>query len=139
MNDADREWAEANLKSFTSFDDFVKRWLSASNIQTYIHFTPQYKFLCLPKRNEIQVDFLGFFENIEQDFYYVSKKLSINENISIKHENKTEQNREQVDYKEFYTDESRDIVSEVYKKDISLFGYNFDNSSLETQLKKRCT
>jgi len=139
MNNTDRQWALNNLEGFTSFDDFVKRWVSISNVESYIHFTPQYKFLCLPNSNEIKVDFIGYFENIEEDFQYVLKELSMDKSMSITHENMTAPTHEKVDYKEFYSDEARDIVSEVYKSDINLFGYNFDNSSLETQLKKRCS
>lgn len=139
MNDADRSWASANLSSYTSFDDFVMRWLTVSNIEKYTHFMPQYRFLCLPNSDELNVDFLGFFENIQEDFLYVRHRLFLSGNLTLKHDNKTEPNDKKIDFREFYTNEARDIVSEVYKKDVDLFGYNFDNSSLRTQLTNRST
>ncbi|MGX9418670.1 sulfotransferase family 2 domain-containing protein [Vibrio sp. WJH972] len=139
MNDSDRDWALDNISEYSCFNDFVKGWLTDSNIYSSIHFIPQYKFLCLPNSDEINVDFLGFFENIQGDFDVIADQLKLNHKPLLKHENKTKSSSQKVDYRDFYTDETRKIVAEVYKKDIEIFGYNFDNSSLKNQLKKRST
>jgi len=139
MNNIDKNWASRNLSDYGNFDDFVKRWVTTSNIEKYIHFIPQYRFLCIPNRDEIKVDFLGFFENLEEDFAYIARQLSMADNVTLKHKNKTASNDKKIDYREFYNAETCDIVSEVYKKDIELFGYNFDNSSVATQLTNRST
>ncbi len=65
--------------------------------------------------------------------------LSLNGNLTLQHENKTASDHKQLDYRKFYSNETHDIVSEVYKRDIELLGYNFDNSSLKTQLTNRST
>ncbi len=104
-----------------------------------MHFAPQYKMLCLPSSDNIDVDFLGFYENIQDDFIYIKNQLSLSADLELKYENKTESNDRQFDYRNFYTDEARDIVSQVYKKDIDLLGYNYDNSSLKKQLAHRPT
>lgn len=137
LNDSDKNWALDNLSEYSNFDDFVKGWLTNSNIYSSIHFIPQYKFLCLPNSNELKVDFLGFFENIQNDFDYITSQLTLSHQPSLKHENMTRTNGKKIDYREFYTDETRKIVSEVYKKDIELLGYNFDNSSLKHQIENR--
>ena len=139
INEGDRRWAAANLAAYGNFDDFIKGWLNISNIEQCVHFIPQYKFLCLPNDNKLLVDFLGFFENIQDDFEYIKNTLSLDGNLAIRHENKTASDDKQLDYRDFYTNETRDIVSEVYKRDIELLGYNFDNSSLKTQLSNRPT
>ena len=139
MNKANRRWAAANLASYRNFDDFIKRWLNISSIKQHIHFRPQYKFLCIPYNHELSVDFLGFFENIQDDFEYIKNKLSLDANLTLNQENKTASDDKQPDYRDFYTNETRDIVAEVYKMDIELLGYNFDNSSLKTQLTNRST
>ena len=145
VNEADRRWAAANLASYRNFDDFIKRWLKISSIEQYnhlrshIHLRPQYEFLCFPYKHQLSVDFLGFFENVQDDFEYIKNKLSLDANLALSHENKTAPDDKQLDYRDFYTNETRDIVAEVYKKDIELLGYNFDNSSLKTQLTNRFT
>jgi hypothetical protein len=71
-----------------------------------------------------QVDFIGRFEHFERDFLKVMSILGITvEEIPWKNKNK-----DQTPYHEFYTDHSRGIVSELYRKDIQLFGYDFHNS-----------
>ena len=137
MNDSDRVWASENLSEYVSFDDFVKKWLTIANTNKHMHFAPQYKMLCLPSSDNIDVDFLGFYENIQDDFIYIKNQLSLSADLELKYENKTESNDRQFDYRNFYTDEARDIVSQVYKKDIDLLGYNYDNSSLKKQLAHR--
>ena len=113
--------------------------MNTSNINKYVHFVPQYKFLCTPNDDKFLVDFLGFFENIQDDFEYIKNKLALDDNLAVLHENKTTSNNKQLDYRDFYTNETREIVAAVYKKDIELLGYNFDNSSLKKQLTNRST
>ena len=134
MNEHDRKWAAANIIPYKNFDDFIKRGLKS--IPLAMHFMPQYKFLCLPNSQNLLIDFLGFYENLQEDFQFIKNKLSVNENLTLRHENKTV-SFDNPDYRENYTDETRNIVAEVYKKDIELLGYNFDNSSLKSQLANR--
>lgn len=137
MHEEDRAWAEANLASCRNFDEFIKYRIRERAILQQVHFAPQYQFLCLPSREKIWVDFLGFYENIQEDFSYIKNRI-LPDNISkLLHENKTQSNGEKLDYKKFYTKTTRKIVAKVYERDISLFGYEFDNSSLNAQLEKR--
>ena len=137
MNEVDRRWAATNIASYKNFDDFIKGWLSIPGIEKYKHFRPQYEFLCIPGSYKLSVDFLGFFENIQNDFECIKNKLALDASLTIKHENKTASDDSQLDYRDFYTNETRDIVAEIYKRDIDLLGYNFENTSLEKQLKNR--
>lgn len=136
INEIDEKWSSENLKSITDFEDFIMNNLRKTSVLKYIHFIPQNYFLTSYDKKNIPIDFLGFYENIENDFNYVKKKLFL-ENCVLKHINKTSSNDKKRDYKDFYTKEMGEIVAEIYKKDIKLFGYNFDNSSLEKQIEKR--
>jgi hypothetical protein len=136
INDTDRNWAKLNISLFKSFEDFVKIWVNKDNVQTYIHFRPQWHFISLPFEKEPVVDFIGFYENLHEDFEFVQKQIFGNIGKRLSHRNKTLSNNG-FDYKDCYTDESRRIVEEVYKEDIRILGYNFDNSSLPIQLQRR--
>lgn len=136
MVEADKKWAIQELSSFKDFNDFVVRGLQRASVQEWIHFIPQSNFLFLPGNKALQLDFLGFFENIQEDFQYVKKKLGVSDSVIIKKENVTDSVKK-LDYREFYTDEAREIVAKVYESDIKNFGYNFDNSSLPSQLASR--
>ncbi len=138
MTPKDKRWADANLVDYTDFNTFVLNWLTPKNMQLYPHFLPQNRYLCLPGQSNLLVDFVGYFENIEDDFTQIIAALGENSDATLRHENKTEiGDKKRIDYTEMYSDEAAGIVAEVYRDDIELLGYNFDNSSLPSQLKQR--
>lgn len=136
MTERDRKWAAENIVPYRDFGDFITRWLKRSNIHQYIHFVPQHEFLRVPHNQHLAVDFVGVFENIQDDFQRITNRLFANTNLTLRHEITTASNHK-LDYCDFYTNETRDIVADVYKEDVELFGYNFDNSSLRSQLSNR--
>lgn len=135
MTDGDKRWADTHLTTYNDFDEFIKKGLIKPSIHLSTHFKPQYKYLCLPYNQKLFVDFIGYFENIQNDFQIIKSKLSLNSDLELEHQNKTRTH--QLDYKDFYSRETRDIVAEIYRTDIDLLGYNFDNSSLKSQLSSR--
>ena len=80
------------------------------------------------------MDFIGYFENLEDDFSYVKKRIGSSSNMLFFNKGQTKTR----DYKDYYNDETIEIVSDVYREDIQILGYHFDGSSLESQLKRRC-
>ncbi len=69
-----------------------------------------------------EIDFIGRFENLEEDFQYICEKIGLS-NIKLPHENITRHKH----YTKYYNNETREIVAEIYAKDIKNFGYNFDS------------
>lgn len=135
MSPGDKKWASENIIQYRTFEEFVKNWLTEKNILGTTHFRPQYTYLSLPGSRELLVNFLGYFENLNEDFEYIKSKLDVDQSICLKHSNKV--NTSSTRYVDQYTDECRDIVSLVYADDIELLGYSFDNSSLRAQLASR--
>ncbi len=120
MNAQDAAWAAENLGSYPSFERFVLAWLNENTIHTWVHFRPQHYFIC-DDSGKVMLDFVGRVENMREDFAIVAARLGCNH--SLEKVNVGSQQH----YSHYYTDEARELVGRVYAKDISLFGYHFEN------------
>lgn len=121
-NSFDKAWSDSNLSEFNSFAEFTNSLTDekqAANILSWMHFTPQYLYVCNHKSN-IVVDFIGRFENLNEDYERIRNKLGISSELP--HLRKTKSNR----YQDYYTEESRKIVANLYQKDIEIFNYSFE-------------
>lgn len=131
----DREWAP-KLARYETFVDFVKNGLHTPCMVKKLHFRPQHWFLDVPCNPDVSVDFIGYFENIQQDFEFIKRRLRLDHDPVLKHENPTSRETN-LDYRDFYTDETRDIVGQFYREDIERYGYDFDNAGLSSVLQQR--
>ncbi|TAM61125.1 MAG: hypothetical protein EPN49_07730 [Rhodanobacter sp.] len=112
------------------FRSFVKSWVNRSNIWKWHHFRPQYHYM-LDKREKVQLDFVAFLENIDNDFSYITDQIGFVRTLTKSNKSK------HFSYVDYYDEETMAIVAETYAEDIQMLGYNFDNSSLEAQLASR--
>lgn len=116
-NSKDAEWAQKNIGKYDDFESFVQLWVNKQNIFQYVHFFPQYQFL-IDSNNDIKIDFIGKFEQLESDFEEVSRKLNIDAKLESRNITRKPTGAE-VEVSE----ESEAIIREVYQKDFELFGY----------------
>ena len=100
-----------------TFEDFVKNGLSENNT----HWRPQSDYVEMDGYQI--VDFIGQYENLQEDWRYVADKIGVSNTLPMIRWN----NWPPVvsDYREHYTDELVDIASEYYKKDLELFDYEY--------------
>jgi hypothetical protein len=75
-------------------------------------------FLCDENGKEL-VDFVGRYENMEEDFASVCRKIGID--IALPHVNRSEH----AHYRDYYTAETKAIVSRLFARDIERFHYTF--------------
>lgn len=93
-----------------------------------LFFKPQYEFVTVD--NNLTMDFIGKFENIDEDWLAIRDRIGFSEVVLRK--NVGGEPRGYIrgsyhnDYKEYYTNKEIDIVSKIYKKDLELFGYEFE-------------
>lgn len=68
----------------------------------------------------VAVDFIGRFENLEEDYDFLCDKLEIKK-LPLQHLNQSTRK----DYREAYTAADADKVYKMYQRDIEYFGYEF--------------
>lgn len=82
----------------------------------------QYQFLS-DDNGKIIMDFVGRFENINNDFRELCGKLGIPA-VNLPHKNRINHKH----YSEYYTEETKQFVAALFKNDIEIFGYKFEMS-----------
>lgn len=66
------------------------------------------------------VDFIGYYERLHQDFATVCTRLGVNAELPKANVSSHR------DYRTYYTDATRELVARHFRRDIELFGYDFD-------------
>ena len=108
-----------------------KEWVSSLSYRLQIntkisiyeigHNIPQYKFITDSEGN-IQVDKILKFENISNEF--TNLKNSKSWEVDFLHYSESTRSKYKKDWRLYYCEETRNIISEIYQKDIEIFGYN---------------
>jgi hypothetical protein len=115
---ADLEFLWSTLEKYDSFDRFVKEGLPYDNeIKEKVHFLPQVKFIYNDRR-DLEVDFVGYFENFQTDFSKVIKRLNLDSNLAHLNNSKPEYSSIQV-----FDNEMKEIVYHFYKEDFIYLNY----------------
>lgn len=101
----------------TPFKDYVKTYVGEN---MYKHTNRHAQMQCAAF-NGVNMDFIGRLENAEEDFSKICEKLDVPKPDSMLRKNVTEHKH----YTEYYDDETREIVADLYKDDIDRFNYKF--------------
>jgi hypothetical protein len=102
-------------KSFANFDEYI-RWRCAEEVRFQKDFI-------YSAEGELLVDFVGKFENIEDDFKTICSRIGVQALLPKLNVSNTKP------YQEFYSEETRELVRSTFDADIKLFGYDFEPSS----------
>ncbi|OGT80595.1 MAG: hypothetical protein A3H91_16935 [Gammaproteobacteria bacterium RIFCSPLOWO2_02_FULL_61_13] len=102
-------------------DDF-KRYLELIQRRNHVQWEHQCRFIC-DENGEFLVDFLGRFENFDNDVGVILNRLGM-EPRELPRVNRTEHGP----YYEAYDAEDIDLVGSLYRDDIRLLAYTFQHS-----------
>jgi len=107
-----RKWAQcvfdAELYPYRTFPEILDRWNQVEYIKN--------------DEGDVLVDFIVRLENIEEDMRIVCQRLNIPFS-GVPHLNK---GRISYDYRDYYDDETREVVGNWFREDLEQFGYDFD-------------
>ena len=84
------------------------------------HSTLQYNYI-YNEEGDLKVDYIGKIENFKQDLAEILEINNLPQINWLPHRNRTKHRP----YDEYYSLETRDLVDEIYEKDITTFNYNF--------------
>jgi hypothetical protein len=124
-NEHDRYIYEKYIKKYgKDFKWFCIDFLNLESIYEVIHLKPQYEFIC-DRNGNLLVDFIGKIERLNKDFLCIKKHTSWSGDIS--HRLKTKHKH----YSCYYSKDTYEIVTNLYKKDLVLLNYSFNSSRQE--------
>ncbi len=103
---------------FASFAAAVAR---IPDSEAEAHFRSQSAFF-KNASGDIPMDFVGRFENLDEDFRLLCQKIGLEE-AGLEHRNRSRRKA----YQSYYDDKTRRLVEERYQEDIRRFGYSFGN------------
>ena len=98
-------------KSFGNFDNYI-RWRCTEEVRFQKDFI-------YSSDGELLVDYVGRFENLETDFQTICTRIGIIASLPKLNVSNT------TPYRQFYTDETTELVRKAFEPDITLFGYDF--------------
>jgi chondroitin 4-sulfotransferase 11 len=107
--------------SAVGFQTWVRRAYGERDTEFYDNprmFQPQIDWIT-DHDGTVLVNFVGRFENLTEDFGRICSQIGIV--AELPHLKKTDRRR----YDAYYDDSTRQIVSDWFKEDIELFGYEF--------------
>lgn len=101
-------------------DDTFMRYLELTKNKLHVQWEKQHKFFQDVNGKTI-VDFIGRLENFNEDSAHIFNRLGIQ--AEIPHVNATRHKH----YSEYYNTETREMVAEMYKDDIRILWYKFED------------
>ncbi|PZT47643.1 alpha-2,3-sialyltransferase, partial [Helicobacter valdiviensis] len=122
----DEKWAKENICQYSSFEEFVEDLqdkITRCRVLNWMHFVPQYKFLCNEDKH-ILVNFIGKFEQIEDDFRKILNILHRRD--TLMHVNKSEH----LNYKDYYDSKTYKIIRDIYNDDFEIFDYDLEDQKI---------
>lgn len=109
-------------KNQISFNEYLR--LKINNDQNNFIAMPITNWEIYTINDKIEVDYVGKFENLNSDLKKIFGILKINENY-LENNFFLKKNNQRTDYKDYYDEECKKLVSKLHYKEIDQFKYTF--------------
>ena len=106
---------QLGIKNKILFSDFLILHAGKRMLRPQLYWITDFK-------GRIPMDYIGRFENLQQDFQFICDKMNLNQ-ITLPHKVKGST----IHYKDYYDEKSINIIHEIYREEIELFNYSFDD------------
>lgn len=110
-------------REITTFGEagFRRHWETMKQFRRGTHPENRFQLAFLADESgRLLVDFVGRYERLQADFDTICDRIGI-PGRELPHSNKSRRGH----YTDYYTDATRDLVAQHYRKDIEFFGYRF--------------
>lgn len=108
------------VTKYPTINNFIIDFLNKEdNLYKIPHFTPQHLWLKLD--GEYVMDYIGKVENYNESVKEIFSAIGLKHTQNIVHTNKSNRG----DYRNYFNDETVEIVSNLYFEDMSDFNYKF--------------
>lgn len=107
------------LISKLSFPEYLE-WRVTKNLRLQFDYIVNYN-------KEFCLNYLGRFENLDEDFEVCCQKLKIPEPSSLAKVNVTKE--KDYDYRDYYDEKAKQLIEKYFQKDLEYLGYDFDGVS----------
>lgn len=114
----DKEVTEL-LFAFKSYDDFLVNGLAQGVLRNHPLFIPQSEFV-IDYRGNLAVNYVGYFENLENDFSYISEQLGFHAplaKLNMSHRSTIT---------ETVSEMGVEAIRYIYAQDFNMFGYSIE-------------
>lgn len=105
---------QLGIQGDLSFNEALTQYAGQGLLKSQLSWITNYS-------NKIDLDYVGRFENLTEDFKKICTQLSISP-ITLPHKGKGTGD----DYRKYYDEDSKKIILENYRDEIEMFGYTFD-------------
>ena len=118
---------QGNLPEEVVFRDYVlqfntPRYMLKSHAHSYHAYYYGLSEYVVDSDDNVIVDYIGRYENRMEDIRAISDKISCQDlgNLCLQRIERSHKH-----YSEYYDDETKDVISRVFKRDIEMFEYSF--------------
>ena len=110
-----------NIKERFSFEEWVEETFGKDAVPGFKLQVQQFPYISTID-NKIELDFLGRYETLQDDFNKVCQLVGIKQRI-LPHKNKARLKTKP--YSEYYVPRTKYLVGQFFKEDLEKFGYSF--------------